>query len=247
MNVMTISYGCTPYGMSQQQNEDARKHGISQLIGLEQKWGAYMGRTVHSDCKISLKRPMQLLHVFEKAGTAKEAIGMKDHEEGKSAQENNGYLSWKVPVTKFPVKQFYVRGATKKVYVQYGPPKGKRLSTGNYENTLQLNICHHEILEYAPKKQSVGASPNCIHSLDAAHLTMTSCAAEFPVTTIHDSFGALLGDMADLYVIVREQFVELYKTNPLKSLMDDIGGDISEVAIGNLDINLVLDSEYCFA
>ena len=48
-------------------------------------------------------------------------------------------------------------------------------------------------------------------------------------------------------MIVREQFVELYKTNPLKSLMDDIGGDISEVAIGNLDINLVLDSEYCFA
>ena len=69
----------------------------------------------------------------------------------------------------------------------------------------------------------------------------------FDLVTIHDSFGALLCDMSDLFVVVREQFVELYKHKPLESLMKDIGGDISNVAIGDLDINLVLDSEYCFA
>ena len=244
---MTISYGSTAYGMGSQQCEDARKHGIAHLLGMEQKWGAYMGRTVFNDCKISLKKPMRLLYVFEQAGKDAEVRGVKDVAEGIPVDKNSGYLNWTVPVTNFPVKQYYVKGAVKRVYVQYGPPKGPKLSTGYYENTLQLNICHIENSEYAPGKQSQGASPNCIHSLDAAHLMMTSCAAPFPVTTIHDSFGALLCDMSDLFVVVREQFVELYKHKPLESLMKDIGGDISNVAIGDLDINLVLDSEYCFA
>jgi DNA-directed RNA polymerase len=176
---------------------------------------------------------MQLLDVFEKAG--------------KQAESENKFLSWTVPITNFPVVQHYTVGSIKKVYVQYGPPKGARLSTNYYENTFQLNICFIEETTPAKHKQSQGAAPNAIHSLDAAHLMLIVDRCKCDVTTVHDSFGCLLADMDELFRTTRETFVELYKEDPLTSLMKDINGDISNVEIGTLDINLILQSEYCFS
>ncbi len=230
-NVMTLPYGGTAYGLGQQQIDDAKKHGIDLLLHMEHKWGAYLGREVFEDCRVSLERPMRLLSVFEQAG--------------KKAEEKGKFLSWNVPVTNFPVVQNYTEGKVKKIWVQYGPPLNKK-STGYYENTLQLSICFIEDVVPSKGKQSQGASPNAIHSLDAAHLALTVHRAEFPITTIHDSFGCLLADMPRLFRMIRETFVELYSANPLESLMNDIDGDISNVELGTLDINLVLESEYCF-
>jgi DNA-directed RNA polymerase len=231
-NVMTLPYGGTAYGLGQQQIDDAKKHGIDILLYLEHKWGAFLGREIFEDCKASLARPMQLLTVFEAAGRKAEAAGK--------------FLSWTVPVTHFPVVQNYTEGVVRKLYVQYGPPSGARLSTGYYENTLQLAVCFIEDVVPSRGKQATGASPNAIHSLDAAHLAMTVSACPFSVTTIHDSFGCLLADMPELFKTVRRTFVELYKTDPLSALMRDIDGDTSNVELGTLSINLVLESEYCF-
>jgi DNA-directed RNA polymerase, mitochondrial len=232
-NVMTLPYGGTAYGLGEQQIDDARKHGIELLLHMEHKWGAYLGREVFADCRVSLKRPMQLLTVFESAGKKAEAEGR--------------FLSWTVPITNFPVVQNYTEGKVKKIWVQYGPPLGEKNSTGYYDNTLQLAICFIEDVKPSKGKQSQGASPNAIHSLDAAHLALTVHRADFPVTTIHDSFGCLLADMPQLYILIRQTFVELYETDPLKRLMKDIGGDLSNVEFGHLDIKLILESEYCFA
>jgi DNA-directed RNA polymerase len=232
-NVMTLPYGGTSYGLGEQQINDAKKHGIDLLYHMEHKWGAYMGREVYDDCRISLERPMQLLEVFEAAGRKAEAEGR--------------FLSWTVPVTNFPVVQNYTEGVTKKIWVQYGPKQGEVLNTGYYANTLQLAICFIEETVPSKGKQAQGASPNAIHSLDAAHLTLTVHRADFPITTIHDSFGCLLADMPKLFKLIRQTFVELYEADPLSSLMTDIEGDIRNVQIGTLDISLVLDSEYCFA
>ena len=231
-NVMTIPYGGTAYGLGQQVIDDARKHGIDLLMHMEHKWGAYLGRETFNDCRVSLERPMQLLQVFENAG--------------KEAEKEGRFLSWTVPITNFPVVQNYTEGNVKKIWVQYGPPKGERNSTGYYENTLQLAICFIEDVKPSKNKQSQGASPNIIHSLDAAHLALTVYEADFPVTTIHDSFGCLLADMPSLFTLVRETFVKLYKQDPLAQVMADIGGDMSSVKFGSLDITLILDSEYAF-
>jgi DNA-directed RNA polymerase len=231
-NVMTLPYGGTAYGLGQQQIDDAKKHGIDELLFMEHKWGAYMGRLVYEDCKISLRRPMQLLSVFEEAGRNAEADGR--------------FLSWTVPVTNFPVVQNYTEGKVKKIWVQYGPPSGERLSTGYYRNTLQLAICFIEDQIPSKGKQAQGASPNAIHSLDAAHLAITCARAEYPITTIHDSFGCLLADMPDLFRLIRHTFLELYNADPLGCIMEEIEGDISNVQFGNLDLSLILDSEYCF-
>jgi len=244
--------------ITQQQIDDARKHGIEQLFSMEHAWGSYMGREVYDDCRISLKRPMQLLTVFENAGKVKEDF-VKAHDElveecrkeklypPENLKPNEMFLSWTVPITKFPVVQHYTEGIVKKIWVQYGPPDGMRNSTGYYDNTFQLAICFLENTRPSKRKQSQGASPNAIHSLDAAHLVLAVNRADFPVTTIHDSFGCLLGDMAELYIIIRETFVELYQADPLQSIMKDIGGDLSNVELGSLDVSLILDSEYAFA
>jgi DNA-directed RNA polymerase len=217
----------------EQQIDDARKHGIEMLLHMEHRWGAFLGREVFADCRTSLKRPMQLLSVFEQAGKKAEAEGR--------------FLRWTVPITNFPVIQNYTEGKIKKIWVMYGPPQGERNNTAHYSNELQLNICFVEDVRPSKGKQSQGASPNAIHSLDAAHLILTVAKAEFTVTTIHDSYGALLADMPRLYSLVRETFVELYNADPLTSIMKDIGGDLSNIEFGNLDIKLILESEYCFA
>ena len=232
-NVMTLPYGGTAYGLGEQQIDDAKKHGIELLLHMEHRWGAYLGREIYNACRESLKRPMQLLSVFEMAG--------------KKAEQEGKFLQWTVPVTNFPVVQNYTEGKVKKIWVQYGPPLGEKMSTGYYVNTLQLAICFIEDVKPSKGKQSQGASPNAIHSLDAAHLAMTVAEADFPLATVHDSFGALLGDMPKLFTLIRKTFVELYEADPLTSIMKDVAGDVSQIEFGNLDINLILESEYCFS
>lgn len=231
-NVMTLPYGGTRYGLGQQQINDSKKHGIDKLLHMEHKWGSYMGRLVYNGCRISLRRPMQLLEVFEQAGKSADAAGE--------------FLQWTVPHTLFPVVQYYTEGKVIKTWVQYGPQRGLQLTNGYYENALQLHVCYIENQIPSKGKQAQGAAPNVIHSLDAGHLALTICRANFPVTTIHDSFGCLLADMPALFKLVRATFVELYEDYPLADIMESIQGDISDVDFGTLDISLVLDSEYCF-
>jgi DNA-directed RNA polymerase len=232
-NTMTIPYGSTAYGMGEQIIDDSKKFGIELLMYLEHKWGAYLGRLVFQDCKDSLKRLMRLLSIFEEAG--------------KKAEKEGRFLRWTAPITNFPVIQNYTQGIPKKIWVQYGPPIGPRLSTGYFANTLQLSVCFIEKVKPSKGKQSQGASPNIIHSLDAAHLTLTVYKADFPVSTVHDSFGCLLADMPKLYKLIRETFVELYATDPLRSILKDIGSDINQIELGTLDIRDILRSEYAFS
>jgi len=229
-NIMTIPYGGSAYGLGEQIIKDARKHGIDILFNLEHRWGAFLGRYVFEGCKRSLSRPMELLSIFEMAG--------------KAAEEEDRFLSWTTPHVNFPVVQHYVEGRTKKIWVLYGP-KGEKNSTKHYNNELQLSVCFIEDTVISKGKQSQGAAPNIIHSLDATHLIMTVASLDFPVSTVHDSYGSLLADMPELYRAVRQNFYELYKTNPLDGILKDIGYE-GKVDIGKLDISEVLDSQFCF-
>jgi len=121
------------------------------------------------------------------------------------------------------------------------------LSNGYYENTFQIAIAFNENPVYKSGKQKSGAAPNIVHSLDAAHLMLVVHRADFPVTTVHDSFGCLLGDMDKLFRLTRETFVELYETDPLAGIMKSIKVGIDRVDRGSLDIRLVLESEYAFS
>jgi DNA-directed RNA polymerase len=232
-NVLSLPYGGTPYGLGTQQIKDATKHGIPLLSSMEHLWGAFMGRLVYDTARRFLRKAMLLLDTLEAAG--------------KEADAKGRFLGWLVPVTHFPVVQYYVQGKVKKVWVQYGPPRGPKISTGYYSNTLQLAVSDENDPVPSSGKQAAGASPNIIHSLDAAHLMITVYRCPFPVTTVHDSFGCLLADMPLLYRTVRGAFADFYHFDPLSAVLEDIGADKSLLEFGNLDIDRILESEYCFS
>ena len=220
-NTMTISYGSTPYGMGSQQKDDARKHGIPHLLHMETAWATYLGRLVYEDCKVSLARPMRVLAILEEAGA--------------KAEKESKFLSWNLPITNAPVVQHYEEGAVKKVNVAYG------------DQTLQLSVAFDEIPVYAKKRQRVAAAPNLVHSLDAAHLMLTKRNCPFDITTVHDAYGALFGDLPELYVIVRESFVELYKScNVLEYLGEQVGANLEGFEYGTYNVESVIESEYGF-
>ena len=224
--------GSTAYGMGSQVRDDARKHGIPLLLAVCAAWSSYMGHLIYNDCKRSLKRPMQLLSRFEQAG--------------KLAEKEERFLTWTTPIVKFPVVQHYVVGVVKKIAIQYGPPAGDH-KHGLYDNTYQLFISFLEETTITKRKQSSGAAPNAVHSLDATHLIMVVNACDFDTVTVHDSFGCHACDMSDLFRIVREQLVELYRINPLDDLIEQIGGDLKGIKLGTLNVEDVLKSEYAFA
>jgi len=232
-NVMTIPYGASGYGLGEQIIEDSKKYGIPWLFNIEFKLASYLGRLTYETCEYSLRRSIKLLRAFENCG--------------KYAEEAGQYLSWNAPLTGFPVIQHYVEGKVKKAWIQYGPKIGPKLSTRQYANTYQIMLSFLEEPVPSKRKQAQGAAPNIIHSLDAAHLSFTIASADFPITTIHDSFGCLAGDMEELYKHVREVFVFLYLQDPLTSIGDDINLNFKEIDIGDFDVNEVLDSEYAFS
>jgi DNA-directed RNA polymerase len=108
------------------------------------------------------------------------------------------------------------------------------------------------------------APPNFIHSLDALHLRETArmwedkCAAQGrkPVYTfVHDSFGVPAADMAEFSKTIREAFVRIHSELDLMgsfidALQELAGPDVvfpERPAMGGLDINGVLNSEFFFS
>ena len=106
------------------------------------------------------------------------------------------------------------------------------------------------------KRRAVqGASPNYIHSLDAAHLTQTVLAAQergiSDMMVIHDCFAVHATHAASLSKILREQFVELHTQHRLQELklqFERYGPPLPDAPErGTLDLSNVLDSKYLFA
>jgi len=232
-NVMTIPYGASSYGLGEQIIEDSKRYGIPHLHNIEYKFASFLGRLTYESCEKHLSRSINLLRQFERCG--------------RHAEEAGHYLSWVVPLTGFPVTQHYVEGEIKKTWIQYGPKEGPKLSTGHYSNTYQVTLSYLEKPVPSKRKQAQGAAPNVIHSLDAAHLAFTIASADFPITTIHDSFGSHLGHMEELFQHVRDTFAFLYTQEPLEVIADSIGLDLNLIETGVFDVNTVSESEYAFS
>ena len=219
-NVLSIPYGATPYGLGQQHIDDAGKIGIQELLAMEHAWCAFLGREVYETCVEKIPRLMRLLRLFESAGA--------------KAEFETRFLTWIVPVTKFPVVQNYTQGTIKKVKIPYNT------------KIYQCNVSCPECPIPLKGKQSRGASPNITHALDAAHLMLVVNSCDFPVITVHDSYGSLAPDLGTLYQKVREQFYRLHSKKPLEQIAMHIGMDIGDVDFGNYNIEEVLNSSYSF-
>ena len=110
------------------------------------------------------------------------------------------------------------------------------------------------------RKQSMGISPNFIHSLDAAHLmrTVLFCVDDGLVdfAMIHDSFGCHAGHAETLRDNLRQAFVEQYSQPVLENFRNELLEQLPPTLqdqlpplppMGTLDLELVRKSEYFFA
>jgi DNA-directed RNA polymerase len=96
-------------------------------------------------------------------------------------------------------------------------------------------------------KAKTAASPNLIHSLDAALLHLVFAQWEPPFTVIHDCVLGRSCDMDEMGKQIRDKFVEIYSQPILKQWSESLGVEFDESVMQNtLDINDVQESSYFF-
>jgi DNA-directed RNA polymerase len=218
-NVMTLGYGGTAYGMGQQIIDDTRDMS-EYLRDKEHLWGIYLGDLVFRTCYARLPGPARMLRMFQ-------ALAER-------AGEKEVHLEWKVPVIDFPVVQAYRKPKSVRTKLRYGDEELK----------LQLEVWEEATVD--KDAQKTGAAPNIVHSFDAAHLGTVVDACNYPVSVVHDSFGCHAGNMGDLFFTVREKFVHFYAHDPLKQILEQLDSVDLMPERGNLDLSLVLYSDYAF-
>lgn len=159
--------------------------------------------------------------------------------------KNQKVMQWKTP-TGFLVWQCY-----SDLYK-------RRIKTAINGNIIKLNYMGQVENSVSRSKTLSGSSPNFIHSMDAAALTMTvnRCvdAGISDFAMVHDSYGTHSTNMPAMSHFLREAFVSLYGENDvLKQLYDHAvqmlpNEDIPEPPTkGKLNIQDVLKSEYFFS
>jgi DNA-directed RNA polymerase len=105
-------------------------------------------------------------------------------------------------------------------------------------------------------KQINGIAPNFVHSMDAAHMTMTVHAGiALGIThwmVIHDAFGTHACDMDALVCILKEEFVKLYSIDVLDNMRRQAEEQCQCLMPlppeqGTFDLETVYDSDYIFS
>lgn len=219
-NAMTLGYGATLYGFIQQQIDDSPR--ISPYIASgEHLWYVYLGKLTYRVCHENLGRVAELLALFETLADR--------------ANERQEDLEWVVPITNFWVKH------------NYRNPTIKRTKLLHSGVELKVNLEAWEETRLNTKAQRLAASPNIVHSLDAAHLTMTVADTPYPIAVIHDSFGCSAGNMQDLFRRVRENFVRLYETDPLRYLLAQLDSMDLMPSRGTYNVRCIMESDFAFS
>jgi DNA-directed RNA polymerase len=144
-------------------------------------------------------------------------------------------IEWRTP-SGFPVHQEYRRNETERINTKL---LGQRVQTWLLKEWEERQI--------DLSKAKTAASPNLIHSLDAALLHLVFAEWDAPFTVIHDCVLGRSCDMDAMGAAIRDKFVEIYSQPVLKDWATQLGVDFDEsVMLNTLDINDVQESAYFF-
>ena len=144
-------------------------------------------------------------------------------------------IMWRTP-TKFPVWHDYRKDTSVRL----------RINSCGVEKTL-IRTFIDDIDTY---RSANAISPNFVHAMDACHVTLI--AEEFhkaghDLVSIHDSIGCHPCNVDWMHRVIREKFVELYSDRGiLSNFLMDCGIASEAPALGCLDLNQVLESEFFF-
>jgi DNA-directed RNA polymerase len=154
---------------------------------------------------------------------------------GEHIKSGATFLKWVTP-SGFPVVQEYRRNEADRVNTKL---LGQRVVTSLLKDWVDRKIDLN--------KAKTAASPNLIHSLDAALLHLVFAEWGRPFTVIHDCVLGRSCDMDEMGSLIRDKFVEIYSKPILKDWSTHLGVDFDEsVMLNTLDINDVQQSAYFF-
>jgi DNA-directed RNA polymerase len=225
-SVMTLPYGSTRYSCAEFITQDYLRHGKAPEFEPAQYTQAanFLSHLVWEA-------------IGEVVVAASAAMGWLQQCARRIISAGAERIEWVTP-SGFPVTQVY--NLCDEVQIRTKLFGGSRLKM------------HREI--DAPKLSSHknGLAPNFVHSMDAAHLTLTVNACERAGITslamIHDDYGTHAADTQRLYEIIRNTFVEMYETHdPIHDFRARYDGMPEPPPRGGLDLGKVRQSPYFFA
>ena len=162
-------------------------------------------------------------------------------------------VHWTSP-SGFPVVQRYTKFVGKRVKIFLYDRELKKLQQS------RVNIRIEDDFNHDKRKASSGIAPNFVHGLDASHMHLSVLLAKDnsieDFFLIHDSFGTTCDQTWLFYDCIRIAFLRMYKDqcvfenfeNEVRDQLSNPAEDLPAVpAKGTLDIEGVLESEYCFS
>jgi DNA-directed RNA polymerase len=244
-NVMTYAYSSKKFGMSQQLLEDTMKPlGLDVLSGKlpahpfgEDEGRAaskYLAGHIYDAIEEVVELPAKAMAFLQGCARA-------------LAHESKP-LSWTTP-TGLPWCN------------RYNVSDVKRIELWLSDTRVQMMVAEGHKAEIDKDKSANGVAPNFVHSLDAAHLLLTTnaCVAEgiTNIATVHDSFGCLAPQAGRFNEIIREQFVQMYEEHDvLAEVLKAAWRDLTVhnwhrlppvPEYGSLDLKEVLNAKFAFA
>lgn len=212
----------TPYGVTE---NSARDYIRQELKGIELEKGE-LQMIVKAIYRYGVRKvfdgPCRSMEFIQKVA-------------GERIKAGGTALEWITP-SGFKVIQEYRKNETEKVNTKL---LGQRLRCDMLKDWEDRKIDLN--------KTKTAASPNLIHSLDAALLHLVFVEWGRPFTVIHDCVLGRSCDMDDMGILLRDKFVEIYSKPILKDWSTQLGVDFDEdVMLNTLDINDVQNSAYFF-
>ena len=212
----------TPYGVTE---NSARDYIRQELKGVELEKGE-LQMIVKAIYRYGVRKvfdgPCRSMEFIQKVAA--------EHIKGGSTT-----IEWMTP-SGFPVVQEYRRNESERINTKL---LGQRMLTALLKEWEERQI--------DLQKAKTAASPNLIHSLDAALLHLVFAEWSAPFTVIHDCVLGRSCDMDSMGSAIRDKFVEIYSQPVLKDWSRQLGVDFDEsVMLNTLDINDVQQSSYFF-
>ena len=214
---MTYFYSCEPKTMARSLMHDFQSE--PGFEGIQMTYCLWLTNRIYKTCKEQMPIATQMMEVFIEMGKSDWKY-TKDF----TIVGPNGFM----------FMQNYRNPLMKKVKFMY---KEKRIG-------LQVLIGRGNKLDY--KKITSATSPNAVHMLDSQLVSAVLLNADYDVNCIHDSFATCPADASKLFEDIRICFVNVFNDELLLEIETQKGFN-SGIQIGNLDINNVLDDDYCFS
>lgn len=251
-SVMTLAYGSKEFGFRQQVLEDTIQPAIDNGSGLmftnPNQAAGYMAKLIWEAVSVTVVAAVEAMNWLKSAAKLL-AAEVKDKKTDEVLRARCA-VHWVTP-DGFPVWQEYRKPIQTRLNLMF---------LGQFRLQPTVNTMKDSGID--AHKQESGIAPNFVHSQDGNHLRMTVVHAheKYGVESfalIHDSFGTIPADAANLFKAVRETMVNTYESNDvLADFADQFMDQLHESQLdqmpplpkhGNLDLQDILKSDFAFA